>query len=419
MRFLHAADIHLGYAQYGEKERYNDFGRAYLRMMRAAIAERVDFVLLAGDLFNQRDVDPQTLLLATRGLTEVRDAGIPVLVVEGNHERPHWHDQVSWLDYLAQAGLLKELSPWYGDDGLVLAPWDAGIHAGAYVDLPGGVRVYGHRYVGASTARTIEELAARLAEQPRAAYSILMLHAGVEGVLPKYNGGLTHAQLAPLRPFADYVALGHIHKPFAHDEWLYNPGSLESNSVEEVAWPERGYYLVDVDVAARSHRARLAPGERRAFVRLHYDVTPLKTPGEVAETISLYLAAQAARQCAVKPVVELTLTGSLAFAAADLPLEALRLRAEESFDALLARVQNHATPPGWDVPEVEGSSRVELERYVLRELVGRDEWRREQSEAWVDAALRLKEMALRRDAPETIIAQVHELADQLPREDLA
>ena len=325
MKFLHAADIHLGYVQYGEKERYNDFGRAYLRMMRAAIAERVDFVLLAGDLFDQRDVDPQTLLLATRGLSEVRDAGIPVLVVEGNHERPHWHDQVSWLDYLAQAGLLQELSPWYGDDGLVLAPWDAGTHAGAFVDLPGGVRIYGHRYVGASTARTIEELAARLAEQPRAAYSIMMLHTGVEGVLPQYGGGLTHAQLAPLRPFVDYVALGHIHKPFAHDDWLYNPGSLESNSVEEVAWPERGYYLVEVDCAARSHRARLVPGERRAFVRLSYDVTPLKTPGEVLETIGLYLAAQAARQRAAQPVVELTLTGKLAFGAADLPLEALRL----------------------------------------------------------------------------------------------
>jgi len=80
-------------------------------------------------------------------------------------------------------------------------------------------------------------------------------------------------------------------------------------------------------------------------------------------------------------------------------------------------VQNHTTPPGWDVPEVEGSSRAELERYVLRELVERDEWRRPQSEAWVDAALRLKEMALRRDAPETVIAQVHELAGRLAEEE--
>jgi len=95
------------------------------------------------------------------------------------------------------------------------------------------------------------------------------------------------------------------------------------------------------------------------------------------------------------------------------------LRAEELFGALLARVQNHTTPPGWDVPEVEGSSRAELERHVLRELVERDEWRRPQSEAWVDAALRLKEMALRRDAPETVITQVHELASHLAEEEPA
>ena len=36
--------------------------------------------------------------------------------------------------------------------------------------------------------------------------------------------GLPIRQLMPIRPYADYVALGHIHKPFEMDAWIHNPG---------------------------------------------------------------------------------------------------------------------------------------------------------------------------------------------------
>ena len=50
MRFMHIADIHLGYQQYGLTERFNDFGRMFLHLVDVALAEKVNFVLLAGDL---------------------------------------------------------------------------------------------------------------------------------------------------------------------------------------------------------------------------------------------------------------------------------------------------------------------------------------------------------------------------------
>lgn len=52
MRFLHCADIHLGYQQYNHKERFNDFGHAFYAVLDVALAEKVDFVILAGDLFH-------------------------------------------------------------------------------------------------------------------------------------------------------------------------------------------------------------------------------------------------------------------------------------------------------------------------------------------------------------------------------
>lgn len=417
MKFLHAADVHLGYNQYNDKERYNDFGRAFLSMIDAALAARVDFVLLAGDLFHERDLDPRTLLQAVSGLRKLQDQGVPVLTVEGNHERPHWNDAFSWLDYLAQIGLIINLSPWYEHDEMIVAPWSADTHRGAYYDLSCGARVYGCRYYGASTARILEELGRQVAlRDDQSAYTILVLHAGVEGVLPEFSGGLTHAQLAPLRPLVDYVALGHIHMPFEHNGWLYNPGSLETNSMQEARWPDRGYFVVDVDPATRTHSARLVRGARRAFVRVECNISGIHTPAEVMDKASQLLATEAARERVDKPVVELVLKGSLAFASADLPLEPLRLKAQAAFDALLARVQNLTSPPEWEVAAPEDISRVELERCVLQQLIERDERRRARSDVWAGVALRLKDMALHREPPERIIAEAYDLVADLAEE---
>ncbi|MGH2447410.1 MAG: DNA repair exonuclease, partial [Chloroflexota bacterium] len=89
MRFIHAADIHLGYQQYNLPERYRDFSEAYLGMVEHAVAGRVDFVLIAGDLFHQANTDARTLSVAISGLERLRRADIPVVAIEGNHDAQH------------------------------------------------------------------------------------------------------------------------------------------------------------------------------------------------------------------------------------------------------------------------------------------------------------------------------------------
>ena len=71
MHLLHLADSHLGYQQYSLTERFNDFSRAFLHLMDEAVARRVDFVLLAGDLFEKRTVDPLAIRVAIEGLEPV------------------------------------------------------------------------------------------------------------------------------------------------------------------------------------------------------------------------------------------------------------------------------------------------------------------------------------------------------------
>jgi hypothetical protein len=62
------ADCHLGKRQYNSGRRQNDLTRGYLDTVDAAVGREVDFILLAGDLFERRTIDPVTLVYKISGL---------------------------------------------------------------------------------------------------------------------------------------------------------------------------------------------------------------------------------------------------------------------------------------------------------------------------------------------------------------
>src|SRR5579863_7136015 len=105
--FIHVADTHLGNEQYGKRERFNDFSQAFWDIMDEAAQYPVDFVVIAGDLFNKRAIDAMTLIHAIEGLKKLRDKGIPVIAIEGNHDRSYYRDGTSWLQFLCHQGYLK------------------------------------------------------------------------------------------------------------------------------------------------------------------------------------------------------------------------------------------------------------------------------------------------------------------------
>src|SRR5437868_921566 len=86
MKFLHIADVHLGCTRYQLPESPRDFFDAWFDVLqRYAIGEKVDFVIMCGDFFHKRVVPPETMNYAVEGLTAMREAGIPVVAIEGNH----------------------------------------------------------------------------------------------------------------------------------------------------------------------------------------------------------------------------------------------------------------------------------------------------------------------------------------------
>jgi DNA repair protein SbcD/Mre11 len=412
MRFMHIADIHLGNQQYGLRERYNDFTRAFTYLIDEALNQHVDGIFLAGDLFDRQAVDPLAMRVAVEQFSRLKDAGIPVLAVEGNHERSTYRDPFSWVDFLDALGYLQALS--YEPRKGLRAHGEEG---GAYVDLPGGVRVYGIRYYGASTGRVLGELAGMLGTQTteEVRYAVLIAHTGLEGEMAHLRGS-AFEDFAPLREHINYVALGHFHKPFEVDGWIYNPGSPETCSMDEVAWPERGYYMVHVcpDAAAK-HRAELHSVPRRSFHRLTLAVDGCKDPASVYAAVRELIVrrnGQVARE--PRPIIQLTLTGVLPFSRYDLDLTYIQDLLEEAWEPLgRPQVVNKSTPAEFEIALDPEIGRAELELQVIRQLLERDSRFRESAGEWTEGVLELKRLALGRSLPEEVIAYLRTLRETL------
>ena len=436
--FIHVADTHLGYEQYGVRERFNDFSRAFWDIMHEAANRHVDFVVIAGDLFNKRAIDALTLIHAIEGLRELKAKGIPVVAIEGNHDRSYYRDGISWLQFLCHQEYLMLLAPKMRDGAPLLTPWEQRSMLGAYVDLlDGRLRVYGLPWQGAATARSMEGMAramqAARAEEDAAGieYRLLVMHTGVDSIIPRVQGLPTMAQFQPLRRCVDYLALGHVHKPYEFDGWMYNPGSTETWSAEESAWEDRGYYVVEIDTGdpdsiidptkeARFHRATHLVSKRRPFVRHELRVDGLNEPRAVYERLEDYCqrAGPAHQADSLRPLVQVNLVGTLAFDADSLDRAYMEEMVRTHFQPLYARVDNNTSdrdyvPDGGDIDGRDRSTWHELERRIFEDLVSRDNRYLATKEQWSVVLAELKQMALQKDDPERIAQFLREKRTEL------
>ncbi|MGE5335526.1 MAG: metallophosphoesterase family protein [Nitrososphaerota archaeon] len=429
--FVHTADNHLGYEQYGVKERFNDFTRAFWAIIDDAIARKADAFVIAGDLFNKRAIDARTLMHAQEGLARLRDAGIPAVAIEGNHDRSYYRDGVSWLEFLCWQNLLILLNPYFESGVPKLTPWNQDEMRGAYLDLKGGkLRIYGLPWYGASTPRVLKSLAEQL-ESIREAedaagveYRLLMLHTGVEGIVPALHGLPQRSDFEPLRGLVDYVALGHVHKHYCIDDWLHNPGSTETWGAEESGW-ERGYYVVRIDTDVPEDTPRFTAehviNPRRPFLRLPFNVEGLHDPAALYEAFERHcrvkareFAVPAQAEPGLEPVVDVLLTGVLSFDASALDRSRLEDIVEQMFHPLVVRVHDSTRDSAWDVEDdgtLDGNDRStwqQLEMHIFEELLARDARYQQHAGEWAKLVATLKQMALGGESPEQIVGKLRD-----------
>jgi exonuclease SbcD len=228
-RLLHTGDTHLGYRQYNEPERRQDFLTAFQRVVRDAIEEDVDAVVHAGDLFHDRRPELVDLMGTIGVLRELDAAGIPFLAVVGNHETKR---DAQWLDLFASLGYAERL----GDDPRVV----------------GDVAVYGLDFV----PRSRRDALGYEFEAHDADHAALVTH----GLFQPFDHGDwdAHEVLAEASVDFDAMLLGDNHKPGRErlapeprddgdgddgvDAWVTYCGSTERASADERE--DRGYNLV-------------------------------------------------------------------------------------------------------------------------------------------------------------------------------
>lgn len=397
MKFLHAADIHLGYRQYNHPERFKDFGIAFEKVVDCALDEQVQVCLIAGDLFHKSSIEPATLIQAEDGLRRLHEHHIKTLVISGNHDRPRYGQAKTWLDYLQTRELLTLLET--NDDEKFL------VEGQSYIDVE-GVRFLGMPWYGGSTRIVLETIADELSQLSweGICYTVLMAHTGIEGQMLDMPDILRFEDVEPLRAYVQYLALGHLHKPYEAPSdvpWIYNPGAIENNSFDEARFSDKGAFVVTIDDDGSAEvEKRVIKG--RPFRMEEFSITNYGDFDTLVYRLRETLEAERERwQDIQPPVVNLLLTGSLNFDRSRLDIEGLRQLSQECLQCLLVRVNTRL-----DNLEIIGDyddelTAEQLERQVLADIA-RENGYAERSEIWGQFLRGMKQKALAMELPENI-----------------
>lgn len=231
MKFIHAADIHLDSPLKG-LERYEGAPveavrqasrRAFENLVSLACSEQVDFVIIAGDLFDGDWKDYNTGLYFVKQMSRLNDAGIPVYIAKGNHD--------------AANKLTKSL------------PLPENVHvfshqkAETFLLAEKNVAIHGQSF---GTADLKDDISLDYPLPLPGKFNIGVLHtcaSGREG----------HDSYAPCRLDAlvskgyQYWALGHVHKRevLHSDPPVIFPGNIQGRHIRETG--EKGCFLISVD----------------------------------------------------------------------------------------------------------------------------------------------------------------------------
>jgi DNA repair protein SbcD/Mre11 len=407
-RFLHIADVHLGFDHYDNRTRTKDFYLALHDVLQKhAIDAKVDFVVVAGDLFEHRMIQPAILAQAKDCFEQVKAAGIPVIAIEGNHDNRPYGTRTNWLQYLADDGLVMLLEPTTGETGVLYEPWD-GV-AGGYIDLACGVRVCGSSWYGSSAPKAVATLAAAIAQLPtHDGPTVMLFHHGLEGQIARYQGALRYDDLLPLQKAGvNYLALGHIHKSYAVEGWIFNPGSLEANSIQEADF-DRGAFLVEI--SNEGIQAELQTDYyQRKIVRLRHNTNGQESLSELEEAaIAVLEKAIQKKQLKIEDeaIVELRIEGKVGFDRLDLDTRKLQQQLQEMSNALIFLLRYNVESTEYQTPLIEDANRGQIEQDVFLDLLTAHNSYKKNADRLAQGLIELKDMNLKGDSEEEMYEYV-------------
>jgi len=235
MRILHFSDTHLGYQAFdrvtdaGINAREQDVYDAFERVVERILAIRPDVVVHSGDFFHRPSPSNRALTFALEQLRRIGDAGIPIVIIAGNHETPK---TIYNAPILRAMRSLDRVCPFFGDT------WECAEF--------GQVVVHGVPHIN-DNRLLLSELE-RLAPVP-GKFNILLLHTslGKRYLMEEYGEQVFPPEFEAKLAQFQYIALGHWHNYQAIDlhTCAWYSGSTERLSDTEIS-SEKGFLLIDI-----------------------------------------------------------------------------------------------------------------------------------------------------------------------------
>ncbi len=291
MKLLHFADAHIDMANYGRHDpetglplRVLDFLKSLDTIVDAAIAERVDLVIFAGDAYKDRSPAPTFQREWGKRIMRLSQAKIPTLLLIGNHDlspaigRAHAIQefdtlQVPFIKVLDKPQFLTPGDLWDVPVQVIAMPWitRSGLMANLEMSAAEPSEIFSSLETRISSL--IEEY---ISEADKSLPLILTAHASVEGatfglermVMLGSDLALPTSVVKDTR--LDYVAMGHIHKPQDvnegnHPPVIY-PGSIERIDFGEMK-DDKFYILAEVERGSAKVEWKKIEGTRRFIER--------------------------------------------------------------------------------------------------------------------------------------------------------
>ncbi|WP_312361618.1 exonuclease SbcCD subunit D [Ensifer sp.] len=321
-RFVHTADLHLDSPLRSLALRNTDLAdivrgatrQALVRIVDLCLAEEVDALLIAGDLYDGNQTSMNTALFLAGELRRLDEAGIRVFIIRGNHD--------------AQSQVTNELTlppsahVFKGRSKAVLAK-----------TLESGRDVYVHG-MSFANPHAAESLLPSFQLPAAGAINIGMLHTSLAGAAG--HDLYAPCSVADLQAHGfDYWALGHVHQRQVHasEPFVVMPGMPQGRDINEAG--AKGVTLVTVN-----DEGRLSIEERpiglATFARMTLDLTGVSEWSAMLDVIARAFQRSRETTVADNVILRLTLSGAT-------PL-AWRLRRDG--DLLQAEIDNAAAGIG-------------------------------------------------------------------------
>jgi exonuclease SbcD len=282
LRLLHTADVHLGarHADLGNQataQRQRQF-LAFRATIDVALEEKVDALLIAGDLFDSNTQPRRSVERAAAELKRLTDAAIRVVIIPGTHDVYDGASVYRAYDLAALAGLAPD-----SDRLVVLTPDRPDVVYGI-LDLAV------HGFVFPTKRAPRSPLAGfSAAADGRARWHVGMIHGSlaIPGKTDADEVVFTAAEIAASH--LDYLALGHWHSTQRGQTgvttWAYS-GAPEPVAVDQ----DRSGSVLLVELDDRNGARHVAVEERRVgrtrFDRLEIDAATLASQPALVEQLA-------------------------------------------------------------------------------------------------------------------------------------